>query len=67
MGLSVKVGDLVEYKPNTVAIPRHGVILEDWHMDGKTQYLIYWNERDTATKKIKWYAAPEQLRLVCGA
>lgn len=62
----MKVGDLVEYKPNTVAIPRHGVILEDWHMDGKTQYLIHWNERDTATRKIKWYAKPDQLRLLGG-
>tara|TARA_E500000331_G_scaffold339854_1_gene370552 strand:- start:513 stop:707 length:195 start_codon:yes stop_codon:yes gene_type:complete len=62
----MKVGDLVEYIPGTTAIARRGIVLETWHMDGITKYLCHWNIPDTASHKSKWYAKPEQLRLLGG-
>jgi len=60
----MKVGDLIEYKPNLTGISnRIGVVMEVWMMDNKTQYLCHWNIPDTATQKVRWYAPAEDVQL----
>lgn len=63
----MKIGDLVEYIPSKqVGLGRVGVVMEAWHMDGKTQYLCHWNVASPAgakTGKNQWYAPAEYIQL----
>ncbi len=61
----MKVGDLVEYIPSKqVGLGRIGIVMEAWHMDGRTQYLCHWNVPATHTPgKHTWYAPAEDIQL----
>jgi len=59
----MKIGDLVEYLPGTVAIERFGVLLKK-SVYGTNSVLVHWNEPDTANKKIQWWTPVEKLRLL---
>jgi len=63
----MKVGDLVEYKPEKqVGLGRIGVVMEAWHLSGVTQYLCHWSVPSTVDGKSEWYVQSQNIQLCVG-